>query len=42
MMETFMMLQVSTKDLFHEDKEVLIPLFQMFEVGDIALFQLCF
>lgn len=31
---------VPTKDLFHEDKEVLILLFQMFEVADITLFQL--
>lgn len=40
MMETCY--SVPTKDFLHEDKEVLIPLFQMFEVADITLFQLCF
>lgn len=40
MMETCY--SVPTKDFFHEDKEVVIPLFQMCEVADIALFQLCF
>ncbi|RMC11981.1 hypothetical protein DUI87_11114 [Hirundo rustica rustica] len=38
MMETCY--SVPTKDLFHEDKEILILLFQMFGVADIALFQL--